>query len=74
MSVVSGSYSFANDCQSEVNTEQSNVRMTEVLSWQKVSPHKRLILSKRLSTPSEKSSKLVSSRSLSNFSDTHTSV
>ena len=43
--------------------------MTEVLSWQKVSPNKRIILSKRLSTPSEKSSKLVSSRSLSHFSD-----
>lgn len=72
MSVVSGSYSFANECQSEgeVKPEQSNVRMTDVLSWHQVSPHKRIILSKRLSTPSEKSSKLVSSRSLSNFSET----
>ena len=45
--------------------------MTSVLSWHKVSPHKRIILSKRLSTPSDhdQSSKLVSSRSLANFSE-----
>ena len=43
--------------------------MSSVVSWHKVSPHKRIILSKRLSTPGDKASKLVSSRSLSHFSE-----
>ena len=53
------------------SAQSSSVMMTEVLSWQKVSPAKRIILSKRLScsTPSENSPQLVSSCSHSHFSE-----